>query len=58
MITKGFLHYIILKHIIDTGFAPNLETLSSTLNINVADVEKGLYDLQDYHGVVLHQDLV
>ncbi len=36
------------------GFAPNLETLSLTLNTNVADVEKGLYDLQDYHGVVLH----
>ncbi len=54
MIIKGFLHYTILKHIIDKGFAPNPETLSSILNVDVADVEKGLYDLQDYHGVVLH----
>ena len=54
MITKGFLHYIILEHIINEGYAPNPETLSSILNASVADIEKGLYELQEYHGVVLH----
>ena len=54
MVTKGFLHFTILKYIIDKGFAPNIETLSVLLNTDKAEIEKGLYALQDYHGVVLH----
>ena len=27
MLTKGLLHYTIIKHIIDEGFAPDLKTL-------------------------------
>ena len=26
MLTKGLLHYTIIKHIIDEGFAPDLKT--------------------------------
>jgi hypothetical protein len=54
MITKGFLHYTILKHIIDKGFAPNVDTLSEILKTDVSEIENRLFDLQDYHGVVLH----
>ena len=45
---------IILKHIIDKGYAPDLHMLSTILNANEAEVEKALYALQEYHGVVLH----
>jgi hypothetical protein len=54
MVTKGHLHYTILKHIIDKGFAPNVKTLTELLKADPGEVEKGLYDLQEYHGVVLH----
>src|SRR4051794_32248741 len=54
MITKGFLHYSILKHIIDKGFAPGVDALSEILGATASDIEDGLYALQDYHGVVLH----
>lgn len=54
MPTKGFLHYTILKHIIDEGFAPDVNTLSGLLTTDKSEIEKELYDLSDYHGVVLH----
>jgi hypothetical protein len=54
MITKALLHYTILKHIIDEGFAPDLETLSILLKADPAEVQQELYALQDYHGIVLH----
>jgi hypothetical protein len=54
MINKGFLHYIILKHIIDKGFAPGVNTLSQILNTGIGEVVEGLYALQEDHGVVLH----
>lgn len=54
MITKSVLHYTILKHIIDKGFAPDVKELATLLNSSEAEVEKGLYDLQEYHGLVLH----
>jgi len=54
MITKATLHYTILKEIIEKGFAPTVEDLSKLLNSDVNTITQGLYDLQDYHGVVLH----
>jgi hypothetical protein len=54
MITKGSLHYNILKHIIDQGYAPDIHALSQMLNAEPAEIENGLYDLEEYHGVVLH----
>ena len=56
MLTKGLLHYTIIKHIIDEGYAPDLKTLSSLLNIDPSKIKRTLYELQDYHGVVLHPD--
>jgi hypothetical protein len=56
MLTKGLLHYTIIKHIIDEGYAPDLKTLSLLLNIDPSKIKRALYELQDYHGVVLHPD--
>jgi len=54
MITNSNLHYTIIKGIIDNGFAPSIAELSSTLGADKNAIEKGLKDLQEYHGVVLH----
>ncbi|MEP6676644.1 MAG: alkylmercury lyase family protein [Ferruginibacter sp.] len=54
MISNASLHYAILQYIIDYGFAPDIETLAGILKSDDASVEKALYALQDYHGVVLH----
>ena len=54
MITKATLHYTILKAIIDNGFAPNVADLAEILDTDKASITKGLYELQDYHGLVLH----
>jgi hypothetical protein len=56
MPTQGLLHYTIIKHIIDGGFAPDLKTLSQLLDTDVSKIKRALYELQDYHGVVLHPD--
>lgn len=53
MLSKSTLHHIILKHIIDKGFAPDIPTLSEIFKTDVSEVEKELYALQEYHGVVL-----
>lgn len=54
MVTNSNLHYTIIKYIIDNGFAPDNETLSKLLNSDKTAIEKGLYELQADHGVVLH----
>ncbi len=56
MITNSELHYQIIKAIIDNGFAPTVDDLAGMLKADREDVIKQLYDLQDYHGVVLHPD--
>ena len=54
MITNSNLHYTLIKEIIDKGFAPSIENLSDLLKADKEEVVKGLYELQEYHGVVLH----
>ncbi len=54
MITNSNLHFTILQEIIDTGFAPNVSELSKILSATENEIIKGLHDLQEYHGVVLH----
>lgn len=54
MITNSNLHYRILKHIIDHGFAPSVDSLAEIFQTNSEDVIKALHELQEYHGVVLH----
>lgn len=54
MITNSNLHFTILQEIIDNGFAPNVSELSKILSATENEIIKGLHDLQEYHGVVLH----
>jgi len=54
MITNSKLHYTLIRKIIDNGFAPDVEELSGILIADNDEVIKALYDLQKYHGVVLH----
>lgn len=48
------LHYTIIKHIIDTGYAPKIYDLAHALQMSEKDMTNALKDLQEYHGVVLH----
>jgi hypothetical protein len=54
MVTNSNLHYSIIKGIIDNGFAPNVDDLSTLLIATESEIIEGLNNLQDYHGVVLH----
>ncbi|MGE0587164.1 MAG: alkylmercury lyase family protein [Cyclobacteriaceae bacterium] len=54
MVTNSNLHYAVIKHIVDKGYAPDVEALSKILSSDSETVIKGLYELQEYHGVVLH----
>ncbi len=56
MITHSNLHYHITKGIIDNGFAPTVDDLANILQADKEQVINGLYELQDYHGVVLHRN--
>jgi len=57
-LTHGELHYAILRHVIDHGYAPNVRELSQELmtssKASVEDVSTALKSLAEYHGVVLH----
>ncbi|MEM6429802.1 MAG: alkylmercury lyase family protein [Deinococcota bacterium] len=48
------LHYSILKHIVDVGYAPSIKKLAGQFNTLETNVLAALKALQDYHGVVLH----
>jgi len=54
MVTNSNLHYSIIKGIINNGFAPSVADLSKTLKATINDIEIGLKELQEHHGVVLH----
>lgn len=48
------LHYSIVRHVVDHGFAPDLQALSATLGCTEIETAAGLDALQAEHGVVLH----
>ena len=54
MISNSTLHYTIIDYIIKKGYAPNKKELSNLLNEKEEEIEKKLYELEEYHGVVLH----
>ena len=54
MVTNSTLHYTIIREIIKNGFAPSVKKLVEILQSDKKKIVKGLYDLQEYHGVVLH----
>lgn len=54
MIPKSKLHFILIKEIIEKGFAPDNDYLATYFKTDLKEVEKALFELQEYHGVVLH----
>lgn len=53
-VTNSSLHYRILTHFVESGHAPTASELAAALGATPAEVERGLVELQEYHGVVLH----
>jgi hypothetical protein len=47
------LHYLATKHIIETGHAPNIQTLSKLAKLPQHETETALKDLAAMHGVIL-----
>jgi hypothetical protein len=54
MITNSKLHFVLIKEIIEKGFAPSNNFLADYFKTDLKSVERALFELQDYHGVVLH----
>ncbi|CAF4262425.1 unnamed protein product, partial [Adineta steineri] len=48
------LHHILLRGIVENGYAPPIETLSIDFQRTKQDIIQCLKDLEEYHGVVLH----
>ena len=53
-VNNSSLHHAILTFLIEHGFVPDVNELSTMLKASQADVIVGLQRLQDDHGVVLH----
>lgn len=51
---KSSLHCVIIRNLMDNGFAPATEAQAATFGVKPEDVAQMLSALQDYHGVVLH----
>ena len=54
MITNSQLHHVLIKKIIEDGYAPSNPSLAEHFDTSEAEVIRALYQLQAYHGVVLH----
>ena len=54
--TESALHLSIIEFIIEHGYGPDLEELSQRLRTDEAEVARGLQNLQENHGIVLHPD--
>lgn len=48
------LHYELIRGLVDSGACPTNEMLAETLAISSAEVESGLRELAECHGLVLH----
>ena len=55
-LNNASLHHVILRSLVDRGFAPNMEELCETFGLSETETARGLAALADDHGVVLHPD--
>jgi hypothetical protein len=53
-LTAATLHHMIVRHVVDKGFAPSREALAQRFGVTAAEMADALTALQDLHGVVLH----
>ena len=53
--TTSELHYMILHHLLEKGYAPDLATIASHFGeSNTRRAKSALMELEEQHGVVLH----
>src|SRR5215469_9395241 len=53
-LNKISLHHVIMRHLVDQGYAPTSEALATIFDTSLEEIASVLLALQDYHGVVLH----
>ena len=53
-LNNSSLHHVIVRSLVDHGYAPTSEELASHFGVNKKKIAAALSELQDYHGVVLH----
>lgn len=53
-LSKILLHHVIMRSLLDKGYAPRTEELAAHFGVPRKRVANALSELQDYHGVVLH----
>jgi hypothetical protein len=53
-LNKISLHNVIMRNLVDLGYAPTNEILSNYFGVAPDEMARALSALQDYHGVVLH----
>src|ERR1700680_182916 len=47
------VHYLLIRHVVETGHAPELTTLASLAKLSPQETEHALRQLSEMHGVVL-----
>jgi len=47
------LHYLMIKHVIETGYAPDVTQLATLAHLSQPKTEEGLKELARMHGVIL-----
>lgn len=53
-LNNSTLHYFIMNHIVEFGYAPKVDEMAQHFGTSKLEVIEALQILQDYHGVVLH----
>jgi len=53
-LNNSTLHYFIMSHIVELGYAPKIDNIAQHFGRTKNEVISALKTLQEYHGVVLH----
>jgi hypothetical protein len=48
------LHYFVMRHIVDMGYAPKISKIAARFDVSNDEVIHSLKALEEYHGVALH----
>jgi hypothetical protein len=54
MLSNSSLHFQLIQGVVKHGYAPTVEHLAEIFKLDKEHIVRGLIELQDYHGVVLH----
>ena len=50
------LHHAVITSVVENGFAPSITSLAELFNCSRKKIRSSLKELQEYHGVVLHEN--